>query len=500
MIKNFLAAILSILIVGNAVAQENRVNVIIDINTNIETNGAGQISGAKLNSVLQNMTNSAIFGPAPASVVVGDYACWTDTFGNLVSDCKGVTGPNTSIVNDYACWNNITGSLLTDCKGVTGPNTTVVNDYACWNNTLGSLLKDCPVILNIGSTTITGAAPSILTNISGILQDIPLLNSLPGSSGVIYSSGSGFGTLTLNNGITYSAGTLNLLNITQVTTNKFWTETGAHIDRFNDRVFIADGTKNDGSNTSCPNGDWWSNATHSLGQGCAANISTVLIEVNPYSDLGTYNGNAAQFGLSLAIETGQMVHSGTPVAFGMFAYRNGSVATSLWGRYTEIWDLSTITTNNIYGEELQLTTTNPNTAKNWTPYSNTGTALIGLLIGAGADTCPSGCGNTGGGTHYHPTAGILFAPNPDPLAAGILFDNNSIATDGPGGRIMMIGAPHDYEIDWFTSGSTVGASISMDSSGNIIFTSAGHLYVGTVASGHRGLCSTSAVDLTPIAC
>ena len=91
---------------------------------------------------------------------------------------SGTIGPPSTTVNDFACWNNTVGTLLSDCK--LGPPSTVIGDVACWNNTVGTLLSDCGGAASTidagGATALTngGATNNVLINAAGKVGSKPL--------------------------------------------------------------------------------------------------------------------------------------------------------------------------------------------------------------------------------------------------------------------------------------------------------------------------------------
>jgi hypothetical protein len=122
-------------------------------------------------------TGSGTIGPP--STTLDDFACWNNTVGTLLSDCK--IGPSSTTLDDFACWNNTVGTLLSDCK--IGPSSTTVGDIAIWNNTVGTLLKDVAVlpIANGGIGAATATANLVFSGPTSGSPAAPSFRALVGS-------------------------------------------------------------------------------------------------------------------------------------------------------------------------------------------------------------------------------------------------------------------------------------------------------------------------------
>lgn len=257
---------------------------------------------------------------------------------------------------------------------------------------------------------------------------------------------------------------------TQVLSNHFWASSGANIQRYADRVLMGAAILNNGNHTgpgSCPNGDWWTQTTYSIGQGCEGNLGMVTILANPNSELATYPMEAPQAALQVALQNVNQVFFGTPRVFETYGYNNptnhsgGSDASSpFWNWYSETWYVYG-SQYNTYGMEMEVVAAGPvNTS--WTPYSQTGPALFAFAFGAGG-----GYGSPPV-THHHPTAVGYITANPDQFAAGIIFLDGSIAQDANGAtQTAAIMMPRDYRIQWYESGTILGATVSMDTSNSL---------------------------------
>lgn len=314
--------------------------------------------------------------------------------------------------------------------------------------------------------TTTGTLTSghcVQIDASGNFIDAGAACGTGGGGGGVTSLNSLTGGLNITgvNGITITPSGVNvglaLPAITQAATSQFYQGSGAHIQRLNDRVFIANATANNGNNTN-PNSDWWSSLGYGL-CGCDydSNFAQVLIEY----DINSPNATAAvpQPALAAAVQCGQCVAGATPRAGEFFAYNNPATAgnnPAVWALYLEGHYIFG-TANETFTIENEARAWNA-VSTAWTPYSTPGPATINNAFGCGAGLGP---------THNCTVAEYITA-NPQQFGTGIVFLAGSLCACATGGTtIGAIEMPSSYMIQWYLHGTTIGASITMDGSGNI---------------------------------
>lgn len=233
------------------------------------------------------------------------------------------------------------------------------------------------------------------------------------------------------------------INFTQPASNQFFTQNGAVINRFNDRVFIGGATAADGAFPQVSD-DWFSAFERSIGYASAAAPSMLFALTN--------NSNASASALTAAAQSLNLGAAGTS-CIGTEAYvvnNNATLATNAWGFYGEA-HRTTSAVGSIYGMELDTRTLVASI--NPSPYTQ-GDA-IGIQLGSGAGVSASG--------QHDASAAIQIVGNPMKWQAGIVFNADSITgADGTGGANtgVAVALAAGHTIQWYGSASVVTGNIT----------------------------------------
>lgn len=397
------------------------------------------------------------------------------------------------------------GQLSTYVAGTSTPQATYTDSTQSQPNTN-------PVILNASGQASVWLDPSltykfVLTDSKGN-QVTPTVDQIQGS-------------------LTASALAAILNNAyTQTPTGFFYSQNGAKIDRFNDRVFIGDATANDGQGPANPvSADWLTLWQQSIGiqfgslsqaQAAVLTTSAAVAVASPSALLvGTRTFNTAQNGQN-AIGLQSIAVNNSPSftnavwAHYAEAHRVNNVVNSAIGMELDVTQRGALVSLNPYVQNfgqtvaLQLASgaqegvlatasfaTNVMTVTLINTPADNGLILNGWRVkGVGIDTTIASFGTGSGGTGtynlsttpgtissrlvaispmFDNTAAINIQANPNAYAVGLNFGSNSITgTDGiNGGLAAAIQFGRFQGMFWFAS-STVGtAQIYSDANASI---------------------------------
>lgn len=235
------------------------------------------------------------------------------------------------------------------------------------------------------------------------------------------------------------------------------------INRFADRVFIGAAVTNNGP-AAFPGTDWCSQLylqSYNGGPGiqCDTSYAQAAILFDP-------NSNAAataipQPALVVAAEALNSPVGATPRGFEFMGVNNSPLGLTVWGAYGEAHRV-VAGAGQTYGFELEVRNS-VSSVTGWTPYTQPGFGTIGGQIACGAGLSATG--------QFPCTVALLIGANPMQLGAGILFGAGGIGAYGTGGTKPAILMPYDYEIQWYTAGTTIGAHIVSGPTGNLYFKS-----------------------------
>lgn len=276
------------------------------------------------------------------------------------------------------------------------------------------------------------------------------------------------------------------VKITQLPSGFFWQNTGANVDRLNDRVFIGAATLNDGDLVS-PNLDYLSIFQASIGDFPSISLaqSAVLSQDVVTPDVFAFvAGTQAKF-----------LNSANSSAIGIGAYAINNHATlpvGAWALYTEGHHKNGAGSPT-YGAEFEVRNTVASVIT--TPYAQDQGQTFSIQIGSGA-------GVTGVGT-FNNTGAINVQANPKPFNCGINIGDGSVADAFATGFPPAIQLATDMAIQWFdaaaggTPSSRIhgGADLSLEpiAAAQVKFANAGSFSVnGAVATAVTGVGPTGA--------
>lgn len=245
-------------------------------------------------------------------------------------------------------------------------------------------------------------------------------------------------------------------------TGATFANSGARIERLNDRVFLGGATIADGNFPPSTN-DWLATFYDSVAGGSYTNyVSSAKLFVT--SDT---NSNDA-VGVQTGVQTVHFTASGT-AALGFYSTvlnNNTTYSTNAWAYYAEAHRLVT-TTNQTFACEFDVRNQiGGNQASN--PYQQ-GLSVC-MQLGSGAGTAAT-----------HPNdACIQVVSNPDAFNAGIVFGSAAIALTGHGsttGTAVALAVGH--AIEWYYSNGNKGGSIyNTNSTSNVLAGDLQFLYGG----------------------
>jgi hypothetical protein len=273
-----------------------------------------------------------------------------------------------------------------------------------------------------------------------------------------------------------SSGGMAILPFSIAPTNQFFQNSGAVIQRLNDRVFVAGAAVSDGSFPSSFT-DWL--ATYQL------SISSPV-----YDELSQMNvlTNPAQPNAQTAfLAADQSLHkTGTSNSIGgtFFGINNNTTLPSFaWSIYAEA-QRSNSTVGQTNGIEAEVRNAGGDAPVG--PFTSTAFASTPLEAGCGAGLSSVG--------EFNCSSGLMVFPNPMPFDAGILFLNGSVATSF-GGQKNAIVMPPGYVISWINASNVIQALVSGDSSGDLVISTVGTINI----NGHLAVsCAAGAVTLASL--
>jgi hypothetical protein len=312
---------------------------------------------------------------------------------------------------------------------------------------LGRTLKSNAVTGNfdLGGRTITGAADA--TSVDGLPPLSQVQQLVTGAAGSIIpanvalysrlsSSSAGEGAALIG----WPAG----FGINQPATNTFFAQSGAAIQRLNDRVFVGGATENDGLFPDVER-DWLSIYQHTLTTPDGGSIAPA-VRSSQFASL-TNQHDASTFGLLGASQTKNFL-SASAACIGVSGYaiaNNTTYNAKAWAYYGEAHRVGASTAL-VYGMELDTFTAGASISP--TPYSQGD--VIGLQIGCGA--------NASGGVDG--SAAIQIVGNRYKVKAGIVIAADAITgTDGVTGSGVAISMAKGHALQWYASGGALTGRI-----------------------------------------
>ncbi len=361
-----------------------------------------------------------------------------------------------------------------------------------------SLTANAPLIGN-GTSPVAQGTRSGNTTIFGTVSGTPANGNCAQwnsgnliDAGVTCNGGSGSGTVTAGTAgqLAYypSSGTTvaGTYAINIPATSQFYASGGAYIQRLNDRVLVGGATGGGYSATSTSNTDWWDAAESSL-HGTTTGSDAAYSQFVSEFDSSSPNASLAvpQIAIAAAVQSLGAPSLATPRAIENAAYANSAAPdVAVWGIYGEANYFSGAGSGAVtFGYENEVRAWSA-VATTWTPYySNPAQpALVNQEWGCGS----------GRSATYSCTAAVYISANPNNYGVGILFLNGSIGQLATGNTtIGAIEMPYNYQIQWYTAGTSVGATIYGDASGNLNIATngtGGHLFV----NGNRVYCGSGA--------
>ena len=256
------------------------------------------------------------------------------------------------------------------------------------------------------------------------------------------------GNFTFARAVAYTgAGQLLSLGIQQPASGKFWSSSGAAVNRFGDRVFIGDAVANDGALPPV-NKDWLS----TYFSGYTSSYYTQFAQGMSLSSIG-----GGFLGASHTAPGGTNSN-----AYGLNAFAladHASATTFAWGIYAESHRVNSHA-GNCYGMEIAIVNRG-GTVSN-TPYSGPAGTTIGIQIDSGA-----GFNSTQMPGLVSASTGIQFVNNTlgtggnGGFLNGIVFGSTSLSgCDGVTGSAVAIAMAKGHMLQWYSGSATPTASVS----------------------------------------
>lgn len=233
--------------------------------------------------------------------------------------------------------------------------------------------------------------------------------------------------------------------ITVAPTNQFFEQNGAAIHRFNDRMFIAGATANDGSFPNV-NKDWLTSYQNTLVIYGGSSSPPPAVVNATCAVLNSLSGAGGETFVSGAQTANFTSASGT--ALGISAYgvcNNQTYSSGAWAYYGEAHRTAGAT-GTIIGMEIDTHSVPASIVP--TPYAQGD--VIGIQVASGA-------GVQGG---VNGSAGIQIVANPTPWYVGIAFDATAInGTNGVTGTGIAIAMAKGHAIQWYATGGVLTSNI-----------------------------------------
>jgi len=259
-------------------------------------------------------------------------------------------------------------------------------------------------------------------------------------------------------------------------TGNWFSDSGANIQRWNDRTFIGGGTVLDGMVTPISK-DWLTAYTSTTIDGdWPANHSVLLVETEPSSAGDIVGGGATAFTGAAQSLYSTISNNGPQGVIGWCLNNNTTLATFCWGMYAEA-DRQNSTVSATYGMETDVRNLGnevPLTPYNWGAND---TVAQNLACGSGVSPTPNPC-----------SAALSIVNNGAQFDAGIVFIDNSIKQIAS--QTSAIALPQSYEINWFNNTGAVIDSIYADGFGNLNLNTTGNLII----SGVGGVSCTTGIN------
>ena len=251
--------------------------------------------------------------------------------------------------------------------------------------------------------------------------------------------------------------------ITQPQTNQFFSGNGSAIQRFNDRVFVAGATVNDGAFPNVTK-DWLS--TFQSGYGVPPAVVSGVACV-----LTSNNASSAQAIVGGAQSLNFTAASGSAIGVSGYAINNNaSYKDYSFGFYAESHRMNDVT-GGAYGMEIDVTNFGLITPMDaYGQQSGTANSLVIALQLSGGASLPT----TG---QVSPSAAMVVSNNPVAFDKGIVFVNGSLS----GANKEAIVMPSGYGMSWYASSgvmtsrlycsgtTTAGGSLLNFNEGSVIF-------------------------------
>lgn len=288
----------------------------------------------------------------------------------------------------------------------------LAGQFLAWNNTGTALINASPTGVGPGTVTggVAGAASMIAT-----------------------------GTITDSN-IASAAGIASTkINFSQPLTTNYFSNGGAIINRFNDRLFIGGATACSGD-TPQTNNDWFSSYLNANGYSGVTLLGQMVL-LNNNSPSGTITSVTASQS-AFATSAGASCIATQSVAVN----NHNSLATQAWALYAECHNITSAVGSAIVCE-LDIRTLFPSVTPN--PYTQGST--IGLQIAAGAGVQGGSCDITVTGT-------VMTVSNWTPLLG------YNIAV---GARVFAVGIPANTIISSFGTGTGGNGTYNINNSASI---------------------------------
>jgi hypothetical protein len=295
-------------------------------------------------------------------------------------------------------------------------------------------LTDVQVTARIQSFTgsLSGAAPASGGGTTNFLRADGTWVT-PSAAGIVFTPPSG--PVTIN------------FSILQNKTGQFFENSGAIVDRFNDRVFIGNATLYTPATCCAETGTWLA----ALNLGGLNSVSSMVYMSNQ-------TGNTSP--LFVAAHSGANTSAGAtiyPIAL-LAANDSATLATSVWGLYGEVYQLNS-TVGQATGIEMEVR--NVGGLKYVAdPYHFGGQSTTPFEAGCGAGQTLT--------TNNCSTAFLIF-PNLNPFDGGIVFTHGSLSTNGANGLMMAIEMDRGHTIGWYGAAGALTDYIQADTSNNILF-------------------------------
>lgn len=231
--------------------------------------------------------------------------------------------------------------------------------------------------------------------------------------------------------------------INQPATNLFFSQNGAAIQRFNDRVFIGGATINDGAFPDVSQ-DWLSAYQHSLTPQTGTSIAPAVRSAQAAAL--TNNNSNSSFGLLGAAQT-QYFSSASAACIGVSSYalaNNATYNAKAWAYYGEAHRVMGAAP--VYGMELDTFTATASI----NPNSYAQGDVVGIQIGSGA--------NVAGGVDG--SAAIQIVGNHYKVKTGIVFSADAITgTDGVTGSGNAMAFAKGHALQWYATGGVATGRI-----------------------------------------